>query len=120
MTRNCLVIETCLDTSRHYVDISTHCLHTSWHCLDTLMISLENSLERKKIIWFLYNGLERYVSICIFEHEFLPKLWYSDVNSSLIGWHKMSMNEEWVICCHMWCVYEIGRKIPFPHNRGTS
>ena len=57
MTRHCLDIETCLDASRYCVDTSTH-------CLDTLMIALGNGLERKKIIYMLYNGLERNVSVC--------------------------------------------------------
>ena len=57
-------IETCLDTMRHCLDTCRHCLHTSRHCLDTLMIALENHLERKKIINILYNDLDRYVSVC--------------------------------------------------------
>ena len=28
------------------------------------MIVLENGLEKKKIMYILYNGLERYVSVC--------------------------------------------------------
>ena len=36
-----------------------------------------------------------------------------NINSSLIGWHKMSVTEEWVICCHMGCIYEIGMRIQF-------
>ena len=28
------------------------------------MIALENGLERKKVIYILYNSLEMYVSIC--------------------------------------------------------
>ena len=57
-------IETCLDTS-------AYCLHTSRQYLETLIIALENSLERKKIMCNSYNGLERYVSICNLEHAFL-------------------------------------------------
>ena len=73
MSRDCFDISRyidmsshCLDTSRHCLDMQTH-LDMSKHiinCLDTLMIALENGLERKKIIYFLYNGLERYLSVC--------------------------------------------------------
>ena len=30
----------------------------------------------------------------------------------------MSVTEEWVICCNMCCVYEIGMRIPFPNKVG--
>ena len=50
--------------SSHCVNTSRHCLHTSRHCVGTAMIALENGLEIKKIMYFLYNGLERYVSVC--------------------------------------------------------
>ena len=50
-------METCLDTS-------THCQYTSRHCHETpLMITLENDLERRKMIYNSYNDLERYVSV---------------------------------------------------------
>ena len=46
------------------------------------------------------------------KHIFLCRLWHSHVNIFLIGWH-MSVTQEWVICFHMWCVYEIEMRIPF-------
>ena len=49
----------------------------------------------------------------VLEYVFVTKLWHSDVNSSLIGWHKMSLTQESVICCHICCVYEVGMRIPF-------
>ena len=51
----------CVDTSRHYLNMQTH-LNMPRHinivyrhqgCLDTLMIALENSIERKTIIYFI-------------------------------------------------------------------
>ena len=49
----------------------------------------------------------------LLEHVSLSMLWYSDVKSSLIGSDKMSTTQEWVICCHVCCVWEIGMRIPF-------
>ena len=56
-------IQICLDTSKHYVYSCMHCLHSSRQCLDTIMIELENGLERKKIIYISNNESERYVSV---------------------------------------------------------
>ena len=47
------------------------------------------------------------------EHVFPHRWWHSDVYSSLIGWHKMLITQEWVTCCQVWCVYEICTRIPF-------
>ena len=46
--------------TRHYLDTETHLdnvealldsLHTSRYCIDTLMIAVENGIERKEIIY---------------------------------------------------------------------
>ena len=49
----------------------------------------------------------------VLEHIFLYRWWPSDVDCSLIGWHKMSVTPELVNCCQVWCLYEIGMRIPF-------
>ena len=83
MSEHCLEIFRHIDIFSHYVDISrylltlsthiytlsrhtfldtfTHCLHTSRYCPETLMIALDNGLERRKMIKSLYHGLESYV-----------------------------------------------------------
>ena len=40
----------------------------------------------------------------------------SDVNSSLVGWHKMSSSQECIICFLILGVYEIGIRMPFLSN----
>ena len=80
MTRHCLVIQACLDTSIYCVNTSRHYLHMSRYCLDILMIAL--------------------------------KMVNSDVNSSLIAGHKISITQEWVICCEV-DVCEMGMQIQF-------
>ena len=45
--------------SRHSVYTITHCQHTSRYGLDT-----HSGPQRKKMIYILYNGLERFVSEC--------------------------------------------------------
>ena len=47
------------------------------------------------------------------EHVFLYRWGHSDVDSSLIGWHKMSVAHKWANCCQVWCVYEIGIRIQY-------
>ena len=58
------------------------------------MIALENGLERKKIIYNSYSGLENYIYYMSLEHVLLYKWWHLDVESSPIGWHKMSITWE--------------------------
>ena len=60
MSSHCVnTLRHCLDMTRHYLDIKTcldtfiHYLHTSRHCLETLMIGLENCLERKKMLYII-------------------------------------------------------------------
>ena len=51
---------------------------------------------------------------------FFCKFWQSDVSISQIGSHKISITQKWVICCHVWCVYEIGMRNPVLNSRGMS
>ena len=48
----------------------------------------------------------------------LRRWWCSDTNTSLISW--VSITQEWLICCHMWSVYEIDMGIHFLNSMGTS
>ena len=101
-----------MHTSGHCLDMTRYCLHTPRHCLKTMMIALYNGLQRKKMIhndiihsWKLF--------LHVLEHLFLCSWWPSDVDCSLIGWHKMSVTPELVTCCQVWCLYEIGMRILF-------
>ena len=49
-----------------------------------------------------------------FEDVFLHRWLHLFIKSSVIGWQKISIHQEWAICCHVWYVYEIGIRIPFP------
>ena len=69
--RHCLDMWTHLDISRYLLTLSRHkdmsstsmhCLHTSRHCLETIMIALENGLERKKIKYMYEMAL----NICFY------------------------------------------------------
>ena len=64
MFRHCLDMQKHLNMPRHINIGKTcrYCLHSSTHCLDTLIILLENGLERKKMD-VSCNGLERYFSV---------------------------------------------------------
>ena len=121
-SRHCLGMQTHLDMCKYIdtcVDTCTHCVHTSRHFLDTFMIASENGLKKKKKYIFYVMILK--ASCCMnLEHVFIPRWWHFNVNSSLIGWAKKSVTRVWVICYHMWCVYEIGVRIPFPNNAGIS
>ena len=44
---------------------------------------------------------------------FLYRWWHLDVNSSLIGRHRMALTQEWAICCHIGHIYKIGMRISF-------
>ena len=80
---------------------------------------IENCFERKKIIYILYNGPEKYVSVWI---RTLILTWVVTLRcKQFSGWlTQMSLTETWVISCHLWCGYEIGMRIPFPNNTGMS
>ena len=105
-----------------YVDTSRHCLQTSEHCQGTLMNEQELGLKIKKKYNF-YKMVLSDMFLYVIGTCILHRWWHSDVNSSLIHWHKMSITQLWIIiCCHISCKYENGMGIPFPkqYRYGTN
>ena len=93
----------------------------SRHCLETFMISLENGVERKNIIYNSYNGLQSYVSVCIkYMYLYIDRWWHWDVDSSLIGWHKMSHSGMNYLLPSVMCSMKLAWEFHFPNNTDMS